>query len=42
MLPSHTGYRPPDALDLWAAILSDSPGPRQEVVHQVRAAMGQW
>jgi hypothetical protein len=38
-LPPNTGYRPPDALNLWSAIMDGSAGPRQEVVHQVE---NQW
>ena len=38
-MPAKTGFRDPDALDLWDAILKDSPGPRTEVVHQVE---NQW
>lgn len=38
-LPANTGYRPPDALNVWGAILDGSPGPRTEVVHQVE---NQW
>ena len=30
-VPAKTGYRPPDALDLWPAIHDGSAGPRQEV-----------
>ena len=32
-LPKNTGYRPPDALNLWPAIMDGSAGPRTEVVH---------
>ena len=38
-LPTNTGYRPPDALNLWPAILDGGAGPRTEVVHQVE---NQW
>lgn len=38
-LPDDTGYRPPDALNLWPAIMDGSAGPRTEVVHQVE---NQW
>lgn len=38
-LPADTGYRPPDALNLWESILDGSAGPRTEVVHQVE---NQW
>ena len=38
-MPGNTGFRPPDALDLWAAIMDGSAGPRTEVVHQVQ---NQW
>lgn len=34
-----TGYRPPDSLNLWPAILGNGVGPRVEVVHQVE---NQW
>ena len=34
-VPADTGYRPPDALNLWPAIMDGSAGPRTEVVHQV-------
>lgn len=34
-MPSHTGYRAPDALNLWQSIMDGSAGPREEVVHQV-------
>lgn len=34
-VPKETGFRPPDALDLWSSILDGSAGPRMEVVHQV-------
>ena len=27
VMPAHTGYRAPDALDLWASILDGSAGP---------------
>ena len=38
-LPSKTGFRAPDALDLWSSIMEGSAGPRTEVVHQVE---NQW
>ena len=38
-VPDNTGYRPPDALNVWGAIMDGSAGPRTEVVHQVR---NQW
>lgn len=38
-VPANSGYRPPDALNLWPAILDGSAGPRTEVVHQVE---NQW
>ena len=34
-VPADSGTRPPDALNLWPAILDGSAGPRTEVVHQV-------
>ena len=38
-LPDNTGYRPPDAINLWAAIIDGGASPRTEVVHQVE---NQW
>ena len=38
-MPNSTGYRRPDALNLWPSILDGSAGPRTEVVHQVQ---NQW
>ena len=38
-VPSDTGFRPPDALNLWPAIVSGGASPRTEVVHQVQ---NQW
>ena len=37
-VPENTGYRPPDALNVWGAIMDGSAGPRTEVVHQVSVA----
>ena len=34
-VPANTGYRAPDALNLWPAIMGGGAGPRSEVVHQV-------
>ena len=34
-VPDNTGYRPPDALNLWPAIMGGGASPRTEVVHQV-------
>lgn len=34
-LPASTGTRPPDSVDLWAAITTGGPSPRTEVVLQV-------
>lgn len=38
-LPDETGYRPPDAINLWTAIIDGASSPRTEVVHQVE---NQW
>jgi len=35
-VPASTGYRPPDSLNLWPAIVAGEEGPREEVVHQVQ------
>ena len=37
-VPADSGTRPPDALNLWPAILDGGAGPRTEVVHQVENA----
>lgn len=35
-VPADTGPRAPDGFNLWPAMLSGDPGPRNEVVHQVQ------